>query len=254
MAKDTVTLELQGSVPLDKFADAVQRFSNLVRALSAETGVPEARWDITDLSVGSAVATARGTANGSDEKVERVVSAYLEVGRALESGTTLPFSSSVSEEAFALTRVLGNGLDAIRFETAEADALVRARVPEPGAAPVATERREAYGAVTGRVQTLTSRSRLRFVLYDSLHDKAVSCYLVEGDEDKARGIWDKLATVEGWVSRDPLTDRPIAVRRIAHITIVDEGDPDGYLKARGAMPRGTRDRAEIRIRRVRDAW
>lgn len=253
MANDTVTLGLQGDVSLAQFAEAVGRFWGLIQALSADSGV-QARWDVADLEVSSAIATARGTADGEEEKVARVVASYLEVGQALEGGTEIPFPAPVRDEAVGLTRVLGSGVDVIRFETAEADALIRATPPELGAHREPVPRREAYGAVTGRVQTLTSRSRLRFALYDSLHDRAVSCYLAEGSEDEARGIWDKLATVEGWVSRDPETDRPRTVRRIRRITIEDEGDPRGYQLARGVHPRGEQDLAEVRIRRLRDAW
>lgn len=255
MANDTVTLELQGEVSLAGFAEAISRFSALVAALSEERAPGAIRWEIDDLEVGSATATARGVGqNGTpDEEIAAVAVDYLEVGRALERGVTVPFPASVQREAAGLAGVIDGGVSAVRFETAEADALVAQ--PTAAASPGSSPKREAaYGAVTGRVQTLSSRSRLRFVLYDALNDRPVSCYLPEGMEGKARDIWDKLATVEGWVTRDPATGRPLSVRRVSAINVMEEGDVRGYERARAALPRlPEQPRAEERIRRLRDA-
>jgi hypothetical protein len=213
------------------------------------------RWEIDGLEVGSATATARGF--GEDTQgVERVVRSYIEVGHALESGQVIPFPQRVQTEAHALAGVLNGGIRAIRFETAEADAIVtRLEKPPPllvAAPPV--QLKAAYGAVTGRVQTLTTRAGLRFVLYDMIHDKAVSCYLAAESADQARDIWDAYATVEGMVTRDAQTGRPLTVRNVRHIHKLNEAEPTGYQRARGARPRGHNEpRAEERIRRLRDA-
>jgi len=255
VANDTVTLELQGEVSLRHFAAAIEHFAALVAELSAEAHSPDLRWEISDLEAGSAMATARAVSDES-HAVERVVRSYLEVGQALAEGNVIPFPQRVQAEANALVSVLTDGVSAVRFETREADAVVTALRPAP---PLIVERpavelKAAYGAVTGRVQTLTSRSSLRFTLYDMLHDKAVSCYLAVGSEDQARDIWDKLATVEGIVSRDARTGRPVAVRDIRRIARLDEAEATGYQRARGARPRRSDEaRAEERIRRLRDA-
>jgi hypothetical protein len=104
--------------------------------------------------------------------------------------------------------------------------------------------------VRGRVQTLSSRGRLRFTLYDALYDKAVSCYLAEGQEDIMRDAWGHVALVEGWVTRDPATDRPLSIRGIERVTLLPEGDPHGYRRARGAVL--GRELPEAIIRRLRD--
>src|SRR5690242_1859744 len=110
--------------------------------------------------------------------------------------------------------------------------------------------RVAYGAVEGEVQTLTKRHGLRFTLYEFLNDKAVSCYLQEGQEEQMRNIWGKRAIIEGVVSRDK-HGHPISVRQIAHIIpIEEEGD---YTQARGILPMAPDDELpEVRIRRTRD--
>jgi hypothetical protein len=256
---DTVTLALQGeTVSLKEFADAITRFAKLVGELSKEARAPELGWEIDELDVGSAITTARAAnLNGyKPEQVEEVVRSYLEVGRALQEGQTIPFPDPVRREAEGIAGILKakSNIEAIRFETAEDDAIIRERPPKTAAAePVV---RGAYGAVTGRIQTLSSRSRLRFTLYDKLHDRPVSCYLNEGQEDQIRDAWDKYATVQGWVSRDH-NGRPTAIRRITVIRalgLTEEGDPAGYMRTRGILGRKTDEpRSEELIRRMRDA-
>lgn len=255
MAGDTVTLALHGPISLDQFAQGVQRFHALIRALSDEAHLRGVTWQIEDLQVSSAVATARGVASNGTKpaEIERVVRNYLEVGQSLESGELVPFSKPVQTEATGIAALLKIGVEAVRFETAESDATVREAVAEVQAPT--PKSREAFGAVTGRVQTLTSRSELRFTLYDRLHDRAVSCYLKEGGEPQMREMWDRVATVEGWVTRDYETGRPLAVRRVAAVTPIEEVGPQDYMRARGAVPpEGEQESAEAVIRRLRDAW
>lgn len=252
---DTVTIALDGTVSLSDYSVAVSRFAALVTALAVESQAEDVAWQIEALDYSSAITTARGLPqNGSgSEQVDRVVRAYLEVGKALEHGTTIPYSPKVGREARAIAEVLkGSQVDAIRFETAEADAIIR-EVAVAQAPPVAT-RQGAYGAVTGRIQTLTNRNALRFIVYDHIYDRAVSCYLVEGRESMMRQMWDRIAIVEGWITRDPETGRPLTVRRVSSVTPLTEREPQDYMKARGALPLSDGDdRPENVIRRLRDA-
>ncbi len=261
MADHTVTLALDGeTVRLDEFADAVTRLARLVAGLSEAARAPGLQWEIAELDYGSAITTARPVSlNGyRPEQAEQVVSSYLEVGRALQEHQTIPFPETIRREAEGIAAILGvhSGVTAIRFETAEADAVVRHRPQKTAETQTEPAVRKAYGAVTGRIQTLSSRSRLRFTLYDRLHDRPVSCYLIDGQEDQIRDAWDKYATVQGLVTRDA-TGRPVSVRRITMIRalgLTEEGDPAGYTRARGILGRKPDEpRAEDRVRRLRDA-
>ncbi len=253
---DTVTLELQGSVSLEQFAEAVSHFHALITALSAESKAQDVRWEIEALNASSAIATVRGVSKngGKPGQVEQVVRNYLEVGQALESRMTVPYSNKVQKEATGLAGMLKSGIEGVRFDTAEGEATLRA-LPTAAPSPKLVEAPSAgaYGAVSGRVQTLSSRSQLRFTLYDRLWERAVSCYLAEGRESLMREIWDKLATVEGWVTRDPQSGRPLAVRRITNVTVLNEVGPQAYMNARGVLPLEQGDPTpEEAIRRVRD--
>jgi len=251
---DTVTLSLQGTVSLPEFSAALAHFDALITALSAESDASTVVWQIEALEYSSATTTARAVpTNGTQpDQIDRVVRAFLEVGQALEEGHTVPFSNAVRKEAQALAGVLkGSAIDAIRFETAENDAIIR-EAPATPETP-STAQSASYGAVTGRVQTLMSRSELRFALYDHIHDRAVSCYLAEGGESMMREVWGRIATVEGWVTRDPKTGRPLTVRRVTNVTPLPEVEIDAYKAARGAVPRNDDDPLpEVLTREIRD--
>lgn len=251
---DTVTLRLQGDdIGLPEFAQAVEHFSRLMQALSHEADAEDVSWNVTDLVYSSAMTAAQGISQNGDrrEEIDRIVRSYALVGHGLREGTTDAFSAPVRTAAVNLSKVLGDGVTAVHFETPSDD--VKVTEPELPPAKRAAELIHALGAVTGRIQTLTSRSRLRFTLYDRLYGRAVSCYLTEGQEEMARDAWDKYARVDGEIWRDPETGWPTSVRHITAIhKIEDEGTTHGYRKARGAR-RGEDGTPEERIRRLRDA-
>jgi hypothetical protein len=101
---------------------------------------------------------------------------------------------------------------------------------------------------------LQQRRGLRFVLYDTLHDKAVICYLAPEHEDLMRDAWGRLAEVTGMVTRDPVTDRPRTVRQVTDVRVIEELDRYAFRAARGAIQaRPDAPPSEDVIRRVRDA-
>jgi hypothetical protein len=254
MANESVTLALDGDIGLAEFAIAVTHLRDLVRSLASEVA-PGARidWYIEHLDSSSAVVTARAESD-DDASVALVTRGYLAVGRALEAREPIPFSSPVKSAALEIASVIDGRVEAVRFETSEADAVVRGydSVVEP-----AFERqplRRSWGAVEGVVQTLSSRRGLRFTLFDTIYDKAVSCYLSEGQEDLMRNAWGRRALVEGAVTREPDTGRPISIRQIIDVEILPDYPAGSYRLARGVIPLAPNDPSpEEAIRRVRDA-
>lgn len=273
MPLNTVTLVLNGEVSLDAFAEAVSHFNELVRALSAETGLPDLDWTVADLQISSAMATSLSI--GPEKIVEAVVRGYDDVGACLEANKPINHAEPVKSAASRLVSISDKRIPSIRLETAirewtvpvipirKEDAakgpqLVQKVEPEPAVQPrlALTKIAPAFGGVHGRIQTLTNRAGLRFTLFDVFHDKAVSCYLAEGDEDKIRDLWGKMAAVEGLITRDPESGRPLAIRQIADITPMPEPrDPHTYSwqTARGAAPSLNGLSPEEAIRRIRDA-
>jgi hypothetical protein len=271
MPDNTLTLRMVGEVSLDKFAAALSKFRSLVTGLAAARHARDVRWVIEDLRTGSAITTVAGI--GDINLVVEVADLYLEVGDALRTDTIDRYPPRVRKPAQALRSYVGNGVESVTFEAAERDVIIQAvaapAAPEAPAEEVrlASQRAPsqiilppgrilppAYGAISGQVETIARRGSLRFVLYEVLHNKAVSCYLAEGQdrEEMMRGVWGHYATVEGLVTRDPNTGRPLSIRQITHVSKSPD-HPGSYREARGASPYD-RYRPEELIRRVRDAW
>lgn len=261
MKLDTITFGLSGDVSLDDFAKGIASFHELIRGLTEETGTDGVEWLIDHLERSSAIATVRGV--GDADRVAHIVQNYDGVGECLHYDRPLTrFSSRVQKAARTLVAIPSGKtkVESVRLETAERDWIIRPPaaprknhlcvVPQAGQEPQVPQ--PAQGQQEGRVQTLTTRGGLRFTLYDLLHDKAVSCYVKEGHEDKMRDIWGKVAVVEGVISRDPQTGRANSVRQITRIEMKPEVR-GSWREARGASPAKTELLPEQAIRRLRDA-
>ena len=249
MPNDTVTLALDGDVSVDVFASAAKDLAALINALSSEiAGQDRPEWIVQYLDGGSATMTF-GAQGSEEETIEKVVRGFATVGRSLESDEAIPYSQKVESAARGLTAVLNGAVTEVRFETSEVAAAVSS-----SAHVEARGNLQAYGAIEGRVRTLTSRGGLNFVLYDSVYGKAVRCFLEPGGEEKMRGAWDRHAVVEGWVSRDPTSGRPVSVRKISELRLLDRVERGSFRKARGAVPFHEGDPLpEEAVRIMRDA-
>ena len=248
MRNNTMTLALSGDVPFDSFAKAMSSFNLLVNALGTEHDAGAGiQWFVDALEKSSALATIRGESN-KPEKVEAVVNGYTRIASALEAKRPMPtYRAGTLRHAQNIVALLNEHITSVRFETAIEEHIVTSP-PVVGAVPL----RPAYGAVEGRVQTLTNRTSLRFSLFDSFHDRAVSCYMEEGYEETMRGSWGKRAVVEGLVTRDPSTGRPLAVRQVTCVRTLPDEEGD-YREARAVVPyvEGAPSPEEV-IRRLRD--
>ncbi len=252
---NSVTLGLSGIVPARLYAHAIQHFNGLVGALTTEVVRKNAfEWFVDDDNRGSTTTTLLAEPKDQEdvEHIEHVVSAYATVGRSLEYRERIPYSSKVTKEAEEIASILNGRIVAVRFETAEADSTIVSATTDK---PTVRAYHNAYGAVEGRVQTLTSRRGWRFTLYDSLYDRGVTCYLTPEQEDMMRGVWGHRTLVEGWISRDVISGHPINIRRIRHIEVLDDVVPGSYKLARGALRDGmSHEEVSALIQRVNNAW
>ena len=247
MAKDTLTFELGGRVEMIDFTAGVTAFSRLVNALTPRNaGVT---WVVEDLQPGSAVVTFKGEAD-DPAQVEKIVDQYERIGGAMEwHEDLLQFKRRVVSAANAV-RDLTETAQYVRFQTSERDCTIYRNGHTSSHPPP----KLSIGSVTGRIQTLSNRGGLRFNLYDTLHDKAVACYLASGQEEIMREAWGSRATVTGRVSRDAIDGHPIAVRQIVEVRPLVETERGSYQRARGAVAWQVGDRLpEDVIREMRDA-
>ena len=129
MPDSTVTLALDGDVPLEEFARTMGRFAELVNALSEEVGSPGLDWVVDDLQVSSAVATVRSSSD--TQAAQKVVHAYTAVGSALENHTPVKVSRRVRRAANKVVSTQDKRVRAVRFETAEKDSVIPTGQGEP---------------------------------------------------------------------------------------------------------------------------
>ena len=247
MAKNTLTFELGGRVEIADFANGIVAFRRLVSALTPRTaGVA---WVVEDLQPGSAIVTLRGECD-NPATVERIVDDYEKIGAALSWHEDLPQLNQRAQTASYAIKDLTGVTDYVRFETPDIDYTIYKNGHFPSRpAPSAS-----IGAITGTVQTLSNRGGLRFNLYDTLHDKAVACYLAPGQEELMREAWGRRATVTGRVSREAETGRPIAIRQIIAVDTFSDSPLSSYRQARGAVPwQPGEPMPEDVIRQLRDA-
>ena len=94
---------------------------------------------------------------------------------------------------------------------------------------------DAFGAIEGRIRTLSDRQSLKFTLYESLFDAPVMCYLSLENADEAARLWRKRVIVEGLIRRDPKTGIPTQIRSIRTINEIPSAAPGSYREARGAL-------------------
>lgn len=253
MANDTITLRLSGDVYLDDYLAAIREFRSLVGALGKDVARgADIEWRTEELAAGSAATTLIGVAKEEDQQpaVEEIVRAYERVGKAMERGGVVPYSQEVIDAAQGITSVLNGRIDEILFETDETEAVITSAIAHSGD-PTQTAL-YSYGAIEGRVQTLSSRTGLKFTLYD-VFGRGIQCHLEKGDEDMMRDAWDKWVVVEGTIRRDA-AGKPISIRKITDVVPREPGGALDYRKARGILRAGPNAPSpEEAIRRLRDA-
>jgi len=232
MAKQTLTLGLEGDVAIEDFASALTNLNLLLNQLTKEvTKDVKVAWFIDELYASSAVATFRGI-NDDIAVVNNVVNAYEEVGDFLQTGHNIPYSTTVQKYAKDLISVLDGGVTEVRFQTPAKDIII---VSKPVGAGQVTQLKYAWGSVKGTVETLSMRKKLSFTLWDSLYDKPVSCYFKEGQEDTMRDAWGKRVFVSGRVGRRADTGRPIVIRDVKRIRPLKDVEAGSYRRAKGVF-------------------
>ncbi|MCG3199210.1 MAG: hypothetical protein HUU16_08985 [Candidatus Omnitrophica bacterium] len=244
LTKDTLTLALEGEIPLQAFSEAVRNLSLMIESLTQEISSPDSvDWIIQDLSAGSATATIRGLPRTKAGKrtIGKVIAGYEEVATCLQEGRKIPFSESVSAPALAISGILNGKVKSVRFETSDFDAQVEKPVAttpsglvEGGLPPKSFVK--VHGAIRGRIQSISNRGSLRFTLYDMNDDHAIGCYLKPGSEDLLRASWGKVAVVHGVIRRDTRTGKAFSVREITSLKTQRERTPGAWRGIVGIAP------------------
>ncbi len=232
MASDTATLALNGEIFLEDFVSAIEQFQKLMVGLEcAVVGSERIEWRIEGLESGSAIITLRGAADSNPQEVRSVVRAYETVAKTASRGQPIPFGEAVRKPLARLRSLVNGRITSLRLETDRFDAELTGQE-----ATKATTGKSVYGAVEGRVQSLSSRGLLRFTLYDAADDYAISCYLRDGSEDVMRNAWGRLVSVEGRIKRNPETGRVSTVRDVTETGVIILEEDGDWRDAIGCAP------------------
>jgi hypothetical protein len=247
---DSVTIRLEGEVEIGKLSDAFACFAAVLEELPRSHNA-NIRWVLAGLDYGSAIATARAVPLDDDSTpwIPFLADEFLEAARSVARGEV-----DSERPILRLVRELTDFADRqnpIVLETADDDVMFTSPVVTDQTLIPQPQTTKSLGTVRGRVETLSHRGELRFTLFELASDRPVSCYLPHDNEDLMRNAWGFTADVTGTVTRDFDTGRPRSIRRVTNVEVVQEGEPAGYLQARGVV-RGSVP-AETVIRRIRDA-
>jgi hypothetical protein len=252
-----LTLQLNGYPDVDKFASFINNSRHLIKALAVAV-IPHYRrtdnkvhWFPINASInGSVFITYEGRTANPDNFL-RVEDAFFRVGEALRSGADIPYTPSVEQYASNLRKVVekDKSIESLVFMNEGNQTLVKS-VPElSNKLPTVT----VYDEIQGRIETISSRKGLRFILYDSHFDRAVTCYVnnMESEEQLTKHF-GKLVRVMGLVIRDAETDRPFKIKDIQQVTAV-ETPKLSWRDAEGIIQLPKNQSPESFIRSLRDA-
>lgn len=195
---------------------AVGAFVDLIQEISGEVGHgKKVQWDMS-VERGSRLFIARPADVASAAPARLVIKSVSSGLRSLERGTIIApphFNDRAliaakrlaalhdgTERKFSYLRVRSSGkpCEISSRTTISVDRLISGQ-------------RQAYGTVEGKLQTMTERGGLQFVVYDALFDKGVNCFLEEGTAQSAVHAFGKRVAVSGLVQYDK-EGRPVSIR------------------------------------------
>lgn len=236
---------------IERLSEAFARFAQVLDALE-ESHSARVDWLLAGLEHGSATVAARAVPldDDAENRIRAMCIDYTDAATRVLAGK--------ADRDFPLHRqmhellVLADDSHPIAIESDSNQVVVDMAIAPLVPSPVQAWEDDvtSLGTVRGRVETLSRRRALSFSLYELTTDAAVKCFMDSDLEDTMRGVWGQIADVTGTIRRDANSDKPLWIRRITKVDPVDEGDPDGYLRARGAL--ASKEPAEVLVRRMRD--
>jgi hypothetical protein len=85
---------------------------------------------------------------------------------------------------------------------------------------------QAYGAIEGKLSTISERGQFQFVVWDALSDRPVNCFIPEDKFDEATQAFRKRVHVSGMIQygrdRKPVAIKVDRIRRFREISELPE--------------------------------
>ena len=237
-----LTLELDGSgVTPERFQRAVRAFFGVLSEVTKEVcqGQSPVRWQVK-VKAGSNLIGVVPTPGFRPDIVGMIATAMHDGVDALEREADLP--PMFSQTAARYARDLG--------ELVESDPKRDIRIKLwADRRPVAVTRQTAlttdalekgqyedHGSVDGRLQTVTERGAMRFMVYETLSDRGITCYLSHEQADEAVRSWRKRVEVYGRITyrRD---GTPVSIKVEEIVPFPDMDSIPDFQSVRGILRR-----------------
>jgi hypothetical protein len=247
----SITLTLEGNPTLPLFTDALEGLSETLNALTRQFSDEVVEWVVENLEIGSTVTTIRGYGT-VPEIVTQTTAALMESATVADHGLASDvLAQPVVYGLRKLTRVLNGVIPALSLSSGSEEV----RISAPNAAPTQRhERVSAFGSLTGTVQMLSQTRGLHFRIIDDTYGYSVPGRFREEITEEMRAIWGDRAIVQGLITRDRRTGRPIAITEVRDVQPAPEVKPGAFLRARGALSADSAIApSEEAVRRLRDA-
>jgi hypothetical protein len=264
MIKRMFAIQLDGTVSLRRWTAVLSAWHKSLSEISKEVGQDKVlSISIDGLTYGSAI-TEVSAEFDTELAAVQFTQTYDSLSRGLRNGNIIDFPVPLQKFGKKLIDAAkidnGDGF-ILSSETGDFAVSLDSKIARLDVLRAAPDQAVAYGSVSGRLQSLSSRGSLRVVVFDEINDKAVRCTITSDQHERVRKLWDQHVTVHGLVNRDPITGRPLSVKNITsidpsepHVTEDDDNDKFAWTKARGALKHVHPElSSEELIRMVRDA-
>jgi hypothetical protein len=246
----SITLTLSGNPTLPLFSEATRGLNELLVELGRELDIDSVQWEIDHLEAGSSIMTILG-AGAPQEAVIQITDAAIATANVVRHGNTSVLTRKVAKAARRITGVLNGVVPDLTLVSG--DEMVSISTPETNK-PRETEYVTAFGSLTGVIQTISKTRGLQFRILDETYGGSVVGKLDPEMTELVRDLWDRRATIEGEITRERRTGRPISMANVERVQPAREPLPGAFLRARGALSGlVSTEPSEIIIRRLRDA-
>lgn len=216
--QDSLSLRLKGDLPIEKFEKAVGAFFALIKEVT-KTALHDdqrIRWTVS-VRAGSAIVSAiphyKPDVADQAAQILRIIPEGI---KAMERGTE-EMPVGFTREAVKSVRTLasvrglkGSDVTSIDVGSGKERSIVTAKSFATAESLVGGQR-QSYGSIEGKMQTITERGGFRFVVYDSLFDRKVDCFIDEELMEKAVANFRKRVRVSGLVQFDRFGD-PVSIK------------------------------------------
>lgn len=239
---DEVILDFDAAlISPDHLKKAVSSFVDLLKAVTeaAAEGGKKVQWDMS-VRKGSCIVAAKPVKDTeSSASAKRVMQAIPDGLRLLDKGiSVMPdyFNDKALRAARDLASLQGpKGLKYVRIKGS-------GKKLELGSASIASIDRilggqhQSIGTVEGRLQTLTERGQLQFVVYDSLYDKGVNCFMTDEISQTAIEAFRRRVAVSGIIQYDQHC-RPVSIKVDAIRIFKEDSELPPIRELRGILKR-----------------